>query len=173
MSESCHTWMSHVTHEWVMSHMNESCHTWMSRVAHMNESHYKQMMHHGTHLNELWHTHEWVMSHTWMSHLIFESWHTNEWVMAHTWTSHSVHMNESFDWATRSIEIALGRIHKDSKRDPQKRPTLIHSLVECNFQIALKRIHMCVPWLICMCPVTHSNMCHDSFMCVPRLAWSV
>jgi len=27
MNESCHTWMSHVTHEWVMSHMNESCHT--------------------------------------------------------------------------------------------------------------------------------------------------
>ena len=40
MNESCHTWMSHVTHEWVMSHMNKSCHTWMSHV-----------------------THEWVMSH--------------------------------------------------------------------------------------------------------------
>ena len=37
---SCHTWMSHVTHEWVMSHMNEFCHVWMSHV-----------------------THEWVMSH--------------------------------------------------------------------------------------------------------------
>ena len=23
----------HVTHEWVMSHMNESCHTWMSHVT--------------------------------------------------------------------------------------------------------------------------------------------
>jgi len=33
MNESCHTWMSHVTHEWVMSHMNESCHTWMSHVT--------------------------------------------------------------------------------------------------------------------------------------------
>ena len=45
MKESCHTWMSHATHEWVMSHMNESCHTWMSHVtckevvtSHMNES---------------------------------------------------------------------------------------------------------------------------------------
>jgi len=27
MNESCHIWMSHVTYEWVMSHMNESCHT--------------------------------------------------------------------------------------------------------------------------------------------------
>ena len=55
MNESCHTWMSHVIHEWVVSHMNESCHTWMSHV-----------------------THEWVMSHmneschTWMSHITHE-----------------------------------------------------------------------------------------------------
>jgi len=35
-----HMWMSHVTHEWVMSNMNESCHTWMSHI-----------------------THEWAMSH--------------------------------------------------------------------------------------------------------------
>ena len=44
MNESCHIWMSHVTYEWVMSHMNESCHIWMSHVtyewvmSHMNES---------------------------------------------------------------------------------------------------------------------------------------
>ena len=28
-NESCHIWMSHVTYEWVMSHMNESRHIWM------------------------------------------------------------------------------------------------------------------------------------------------
>ena len=33
MNESCHIWMSHVTYEWVMSHMNESCHIWMSHVT--------------------------------------------------------------------------------------------------------------------------------------------
>ena len=33
-------WMSHVTHEWVMSHMNESCHTWVKHITrqHVNES---------------------------------------------------------------------------------------------------------------------------------------
>jgi len=36
--------MSHVTYEWVMSHMNESCHIWMSHV-----------------------TYEWVMSHMYES----------------------------------------------------------------------------------------------------------
>jgi len=34
MNESCHTWMSHVTHEWVMLHINKSCHTWMNHVTH-------------------------------------------------------------------------------------------------------------------------------------------
>ena len=84
MNETCHTWMSHVTHEWFMSHMNESCHTWMSHVthecvmSHMNESCHTWMSHV---------THECVMSHmnaschTWMRHV------THEWVMSH--------MNES------------------------------------------------------------------------------
>jgi len=44
MSDSCHIWMSHITYEWVMSHMNKSCEIWMSHVtyeqviSHMNES---------------------------------------------------------------------------------------------------------------------------------------
>jgi len=29
----CCKWMSHVTWEWVMSHMNESCHIWISHVT--------------------------------------------------------------------------------------------------------------------------------------------
>ena len=70
MNESCHIWTSHVTYEWVMSHMNKSCHIWTSHV-----------------------TYEWVMSHMneschiWMSHV------TYEWVMSHMnkschiWTS--------------------------------------------------------------------------------------
>ena len=32
--ESCHVWMSHVTCELVVSHMNESCHIWVSHVTH-------------------------------------------------------------------------------------------------------------------------------------------
>jgi len=32
MSESSNAWMSHVTREWVTSHMNESCHIWMNHV---------------------------------------------------------------------------------------------------------------------------------------------
>jgi len=32
-NKSCHTWMSHVTHEWAMSQANdESCHIWMQHM---------------------------------------------------------------------------------------------------------------------------------------------
>jgi len=46
MHESRHTWMSHVTHEWVTSHMNESRHTWMSYVTHGRFA---------SHMNASWH----------------------------------------------------------------------------------------------------------------------
>jgi len=94
MNESCHIWMSRVTHEWVMSHMNESCHTWMSHVSHewvmshMNESCHTWMSHV---------THDWAMSHmtepchTWLSHVTHECvmLHMNE--SCHTWMSHVTH----------------------------------------------------------------------------------
>jgi len=74
MNESWHTWMSHGTHEWVMTHMKQSWHTWMSHGTHQSVM---------THMNESWHTwmshgtHEWVMTH------MNESWHT--------WMSHDTH----------------------------------------------------------------------------------
>ena len=37
MSESYHIWMSHVTYEWVISHMNESCHIWVSHIRVISE----------------------------------------------------------------------------------------------------------------------------------------
>jgi len=35
-NESCHIWMSHVTYEWVTSHMNESCHTCMHAIIRLH-----------------------------------------------------------------------------------------------------------------------------------------
>jgi len=75
-TSSCRTWMSQVTYEWVMSHMNESCHVWISH-AYMKESYHAWTspfyiwMTHGimSHMNE--------SSHIWVSHV------TCEWVMAY------------------------------------------------------------------------------------------
>jgi len=86
-----HVWMSHVTYEWVTSHVNESCHVWMGHV-----------------------THDWVMSHTYinsqvrlecwdyngMSHMNESCWMshvTHEWVML-LWISHF-----AFEWVTSRV----------------------------------------------------------------------
>jgi len=35
MNESCHVWISHVTYNFVVSHMSKSCRLWMSRFTHI------------------------------------------------------------------------------------------------------------------------------------------
>jgi len=96
-------WSLHVTHEWVMSHMNESCHTWMSRVTH------EWVVSHMNEAYDIWMSHvtyEWVTSHGWvMSHThttaercglsVIETWRwvTQEWGMSHV--DESLHMCES------------------------------------------------------------------------------
>jgi len=75
------SYMSHVTHEWVTSHiwmshitrMNESCHIYMSHVTHMNKSRHTCKC-----LRWLWH-------HT--KYFLYES--------CHIWMSHVTRMNES------------------------------------------------------------------------------
>jgi len=64
MNESCLIWISHVSYEWVMSHMNESCLIWMSHVSY-----------------------EWVMSHMNESCLICMSHVSYEWVISRVYTS--------------------------------------------------------------------------------------
>ena len=59
MNESCLTWMSHVSYEWVMSHMNEPCLIWMSHVAHERV----------THMNESWKRYRHLSIVTHLSHV--------------------------------------------------------------------------------------------------------
>jgi len=107
IDESCHarirhvtltseSWLSHATHEWVMSFMN-----WyrvMRRVTH------EWVM---SRTNSWCHTHEWVIWHDWVMPLrngschlwiAVSSWdvsHMNE--SCHTWMSHVTHTSELFD----------------------------------------------------------------------------
>ena len=85
-----HIWTSHVSREWVMSHMNESCLTWMSltRMSHVSHgwvtSHINRVTHiydvnHVICLIHIWHESfimsrqvTWVASHIWMSHVRYE-----------------------------------------------------------------------------------------------------
>jgi len=59
---SCHMWMSHVTCDWVMSHVNEHI-TYERVMSHMCISHF-------THVHKSFHTYECIMSH--MSHFTHE-----------------------------------------------------------------------------------------------------
>ena len=113
-----HKAYSHVTHEWVMSHMNESCHTWMSHV-----------------------THDWVMSHmneschTWMSHV------THEWVMSHM---------------TESCHIWISRMS--------------HGIFERVFYVLSCKSEPCRIWMSHVtyksvssdCAMTHTSRCDNS-----------
>ena len=68
-----------------------------------------------------------------------------QWVMSHIWMSHGTHMNKS--WHTFEWVISLIRSLGSGLYDSFK----------------------CAPWLIQMCVMTHSNVCHDSFKCAPWL----
>jgi len=100
LNESCHIWMSHVTYEWVMSHMNESCRIWMSRISY-----------------------KWVTSHAyeWVTSRVNESWRIcvcrsaqmqrrSKMGLWHTWTSHVIciwvtsHMCGQVCWNTATLQ---------------------------------------------------------------------
>jgi hypothetical protein len=108
-SESRHTWMSHVTSEWVMSHISTSkakdikrvtlCHMWMSHVAHINEKDIK------------WVTNEWCrtyqreryqMSHEWVMSQISTRKISNESRM-----SDVAHINESLAKDTKRVTLHM------------------------------------------------------------------
>jgi len=130
MNDSWHTWMSHVTHEWVISmnmqaSMNESCHaykwvTYVTVMAQTSHGTYEWIM---AHMNESCHTrmsqfyeyadiNEWLILQVWMSHVTYE-WvmaQMNQsflWICRHQCMSHVTHMNESWHvWMSHSYEYA-------------------------------------------------------------------
>ena len=147
----------HVRQRCVIHYIYELWHIYGRVMAHI-------WMSHGTCMNESWcsvscaakvcHTlHQWVMAHIWMSHgtYIYELWLTYEWVMAHTypWVMAQRCMCDTGMWYITSLSHAT--------RD------ITHSYM-CHDSC------ICVPWLIYVCPVTHSLcVCHDSFICVLRV----
>jgi len=119
MNESCHIWMSHVTYEWVMSHMNESsiavcifkCHAfhiyncrallkikyqwWLFKFPFSGERLCHTWMRHVTHW---WGTlHMNGACHIWMSHVTYESVIAHHYIVLSHLTLRWVmsHMNEA------------------------------------------------------------------------------
>jgi len=106
--------MSHVTYEWVMSHMNESCHIWMSHVtyewvmSHVNQS-YHEWMYHAIYASyHIWMSHvtyEWVISHMHESCHIWISHVTYEWDMSHINCITPYIRHTTYKWVMSSILI--------------------------------------------------------------------
>jgi len=73
-------WMSHVTYEWVMSHINESCHMWMRYNTQVRGEESEDLI--GVLAGVMLYMNE--SCHTGASHLIrvYESFHTYAWVMS-------------------------------------------------------------------------------------------
>jgi len=84
----CHIWMSHVTYERVMSHVNESCHIWTSHVTYRWRRDDSFIF--------ICDMNEWCV---WMSHVTCERDMSHVSETCHTRTSHVTHMNESsYTW---------------------------------------------------------------------------
>jgi len=170
-------WMSHGTvgHASCVSRPNAfffplyiwMCHSlffqiWMSHIALLDTRHV---------------TYEWFMSHTWIwdascvsrpNAYINESWHTHEWVMAHTWMSHVTHMHLGrilclaskclffYEWimyGTHMNESWLTHARletRDKRHDERASARMTHSHV-CHDSF------ISVPWLIHICVMTHSR----------------
>jgi len=162
--------MSHVTYEWVVSHINESCHVWMSRVP------YKwvmsRIMHHDTSCHVWMHlvalmchgTYEWGTSlmntswHMWMRHV------TREFVITFTNESHhgSIgrwHMNES--WRILQICPAL-RTYESPKINLFENWELIRRQKEQ--ELAQQRTRKCVA--VCCSVLQCVAVCCSVLQCV-------
>jgi len=165
MNESCHIWMSHITYEWVMSHMNKSCHIWIRHD-----------------------TYEWVMSHTneschiWMSHVTYEwvLWHMNE--SFHRWMIHITSKTQITHHDIAQLMIA-------NKASQSLARLYVTWLIYVNswhiyiwwgwFMSDMTHFWMTsriwhdyerVPWLIHMCEMTHSHVWHDAFMSISDIS---
>jgi len=141
MNESCptwislvKTWLSQVTREWVISHVNEST---LSTPVTMTA-----ICGHVTHKNQSCYTYEWVKSHRWL----IQGTHTNkswelficykyEGIMSQIWMSQSQHMSEP----CHTHESVMSHLF----------------LHECSGHLR----HKCV----CLCAYAHICVCSQKF----------
>jgi len=155
MSHSTRSHESRHIYSWVKSHV------FMSHITRAHLSCHKcvECIHLHTHT----HTHAFVSHETchaneWVGHVINvnASHHTHQWVMSRISMSHDPRMNESAPHVTHIYKLC---------------PTY-QWVMSCDEPTRLFVRHdswlltICWTWLVDMCDVTQSYLCHDSLICV-------
>ena len=85
---------------------------------------------------------------------------------------------ERFDWSTQWHAVTPCNIlqststHCNTMQHTATRcNTLQHDATHCNTK--MRAAFTRVTWLIHICDMTHSHVCHDSFMCMTCVAWLI
>jgi len=155
MNESCHIWMSHVTYEWVMSHMDE----WV--MSHMNESCLIRIS---------YVTYEWVMSYVWMcAWLIYGCARTQFSKCARIQLSNAASYSFLVSWCVCDMTHLLGTWLKHIWMCAW----LMYECARTQFSNSASSSFP-VSWCVCdndssFRDMTHGCVWHDSFICVTCL----
>ena len=168
--------MSHVAHEWVMSHMNDSRLIWRSQVS------YEWVM---SHINKLFYINtvaccistrrvsfEWVVSHMNMLCLIWMSHVPREWAMFYMncliskshescpmCMSHAVWMVSEWQWVMSHVTCRIHEppvaIWKSENSDPKKLP-------KCTGSVSLNKSVAITAYIV----EISSRICSKTYVCV-------
>jgi len=128
MNESCLICMSHVSYEWVMSHMHESCLIWMSHfltwMSHVSYEWVMSRMNESCYIYTSHVSYAWVMSHMNEPCLICMSHVSYEWVMSHMHESRLIRGRQERIQSAKGTRAPLSEPPHTLSTWPKTRETL-------------------------------------------------
>jgi len=136
-----HIWMSHVTYEWVMSHMSEACRIWIRTPP---QWHFKLLA------SEMWH--DSIISDMARSYVtwLIRMWH--DWFICATWLNHIWHGS-----------FVSGITDSYVRYDSFICATWLVPMCDMTQSYVRHDSFISATWLISMCDMTRSYVRHGLF----------
>jgi len=118
--------------------------------------------------------HWWVMSHIWMSHVTHmnESCHKYQWVMPHICVTLMSHVTGLMLYLEQSCHAYRWVMSHVWTSHPFIRATWLIDMCDMIHSHVCHDSSICVAWLIHMCDIAHSYARSDSFICDPLLLYA-